>query len=113
MDSVTFVFALATEQERQTEVLKNQNQNQLEKYRSLIQKQKEKEKAFLSFKKVKFLSRQEAKLDGKRPASARAHIGDRLPAISQNRRQKNGFLEKLIKKNTPQHLSTIKQCAWE
>lgn len=98
MDSVTFVFALATEQERQTEVLKNQNQNQLEKYRSLIQKQKEKERAFLSFKKVKFLSRQEAKLDGKRPASARAHIGDRLPAISQKPTPKKWFLGEISKK---------------
>ena len=29
MENVTFVYALATEQERQTEALKNQQQNQL------------------------------------------------------------------------------------
>lgn len=84
MESVTFVYSLATEQERQTEALKNQKQNQLEKYRALIQKQMEKERAFLSYKKVEFLSKQEAKLGGRtRPLSARARMGDSLPEITK------------------------------
>lgn len=96
MESVTFVYSLATEQERQTEVLKNQKQNQLEKYRALIQKQMEKERAFLSFKKVEFLSRQEAKLGIRRPLSARARMGDSLPGITTKTQpketaQKNGL----------------------
>ena len=92
MESVTFVYALATEQERQTEALKNQNQNQLEKYRALLHKQMEKETAFLSFKKVEFLSRQEAKLGGKRPLSARARMGECLPEISPKSAPKNRSL---------------------
>ncbi|KAJ7393883.1 hypothetical protein OS493_003550 [Desmophyllum pertusum] len=92
MESVTFVYSLATEQERQTEAVKNQNQNQLDKYRALIQKQMEKERAFLSFKKVEFLCKQEAKLGGRRPLSARARMGDSLPGITTKAASKNWFL---------------------
>ena len=83
MENVTFVYALATEQERQTEALKNQQQNQLEKYRHVIQRQKEKERAFLSFKKVEFLSRQETKLSVLRPSSARTRMDDKLPEVTR------------------------------
>ena len=83
MENVTFVYALATEQERQTEALKNQQQNQLEKYRHVIQRQKEKEGAFLSFKKVEFLSRQETKLNVLRPSSARVRMDDKLPEVTR------------------------------
>ena len=82
METVTFVYALATEQERQTEALKNQKQNQLERYRHVIQRQMEKERAFLSFKKVEFLSRQKTKFERTRPFSARARITERLPEIT-------------------------------
>jgi len=83
MESVTFVYSLATKQEKQTEALKNKEQNQLDKYRALIQKQMEKERAFLSYKKIEFLSRQEAKLGGKRrPLSARASMGDHIHEIT-------------------------------
>lgn len=92
------MYSLATEQEKQTEALKNQEQNQLDKYRALIQKQMEKERAFLSYKKIEFLSRQEAKLGGKiRPLSARARTGDHLPEITSKAQpkemaHKNGLL---------------------
>ena len=95
MENVTFVYALATEQERQTEALKNQQQNQLEKYRHVIQRQKEKEKAFLSFKKVEFLSRQETKLNVLRPSSARTRMDDKLPEVTRKGREiavKRGLL---------------------
>lgn len=95
MENVTFVYALATEQERQTEALKNQQQNQLEKYRHVIQRQKEKEGAFLSFKKVEFLSRQETKLNVLRPSSARTRMDDKLPEITRKGREitlKRGLL---------------------
>ena len=95
MENVTFVYALATEQERQTEALKNQQQNQLEKYRHVIQRQKEKEGAFLSFKKVEFLSRQETKLNALRPSSARTRMDDKLPEITRKGREitlKRGLL---------------------
>ena len=95
MENVTFVYALATEQERQTEALKNQQQNQLEKYRHVIQRQKEKERAFLSFKRVEFLSRQETKLSVLRPSSARVRMDDKLPAITRKGREialKRGLL---------------------
>ena len=95
MENVTFVYALATEQERQTEALKNQQQNQLEKYRHVIQRQKEKEEAFLSFKKVEFLSRQETKLNALRPSSARTRMDDKLPEITRKGREitlKRGLL---------------------
>ena len=95
MENVTFVYALATEQERQTEALKNQQQNQLEKYRHVIQRQKEKEEAFLSFKKVEFLSRQETKLNVLRPSSARTRMDDKLPEITRKGREialKRGLL---------------------
>ena len=95
MENVTFVYALATEQERQTEALKNQQQNQLEKYRHVIQRQKEKETAFLSFKKVEFLSRQETKLNVLRPSSARARMDDKLPEVTRKGREialKRGLL---------------------
>ena len=95
MENVTFVYALATEQERQTEALKNQQQNQLEKYRHVIQRQKEKERAFLSFKKVEFLSRQETKLNALRPSSARTRMDDKLPEITRKGREitlKRGLL---------------------
>ena len=95
MENVTFVYALATEQERQTEALKNQQQNQLEKYRHVIQRQKEKERAFLSFKKVEFLSRQETKLNVLRPSSARTRMDDKLPEITRKGREialKRGLL---------------------
>ena len=95
MENVTFVYALATEQERQTEALKNQQQNQLEKYRHVIQRQKEKERAFLSFKKVEFLSRQETKLNALRPSSARTRMDDKLPEITRKGREitlKTGLL---------------------
>ena len=98
MESVTFVYSLATEKEKQTEVLKNKEQNQLDKYSALIQKQMKKEKAFLSYKKVEFLSRQEAKLGGKRRSfSACAHIGNHLPEITtkvqpKEMAYKNGLL---------------------
>lgn len=95
MENVTFVYALATEQERQTEALKNQQQNQLEKYRHVIQRQKEKERAFLSFKKVEFLSRQETKLNVLRPSSARARMDDKLPEVTRKGREialKRGLL---------------------
>ena len=82
METVTFVYALATEQERQTEALKNQKQNQLERYRHVIQRQMEKERAFLSFKKVEFLSRQKKKFERTRPFSARARIAERLPEMT-------------------------------
>jgi len=76
------VYALATEQERQTEALKNQKQNQLDRYRHVIQRQMEKERALLSFKKVEFLSRRETKLKGMmRPFSARELVTDSLPEI--------------------------------
>ena len=95
MENVTFVYALATEQERQTEALKNQQQNQLEKYRHVIQRQKEKEGAFLSFKKVEFLSRQETKLNVLRPSSARTRMDDKLPEVTKKGREialKRGLL---------------------
>ncbi|CAH3034737.1 unnamed protein product [Porites lobata] len=95
MENVTFVYALATEQERQTEALKNQQQNQLEKYRHVIQRQKEKERAFLSFKKVEFLSRQETKLNVLRPSSARTRMDDKLPEVTRKGREialKRGLL---------------------
>ena len=95
MENVTFVYALATEQERQTEEVKNQQQNQLEKYRHVIQRQKEKERAFLSFKKVEFLSRQETTLNAMRPSSARARIDDKLPETTGKGREialKRGLL---------------------
>ena len=95
MENVTFVYALATEQERQTEALKNQQQNQLEKYRHVIQRQKEKEGAFLSFKKVEFRSRQETKLNALRPSSARTRMDDKLPEITRKGREitlKRGLL---------------------
>ena len=95
MENVTFVYALATEQERQTEALKNQQQNQLEKYRHVIQRQKEKERAFLSFKKVEFLSRQETKLNVQRPSSARTRMDDKLPEVTRKGREialKRGLL---------------------
>ena len=95
MENVTFVYALATEQERQTEALKNQQQNQLEKYRHVIQRQKEKERAFLSFKRVEFLSRQETKLSVLRPSSARVRMDDKLPEITRKGREialKRGLL---------------------
>ena len=98
MESVTFVYSLATEQEKQTEALKNQEQNQLDKYRALIQKLMEKERAFLSYKKIEFLSRQEAKLGGKiRPLSARVRMGEHLPEITSKAQlkemaHKNGLL---------------------
>lgn len=95
MENVTFVYALATEQERQTEALKNQQQNQLEKYRHVIQRQKKKERAFLSFKKVEFLSRQETKLNVLRPSSARARMDDKLPEVTRKGREialKKGLL---------------------
>ena len=95
MENVTFVYALATEQERQTEALKNQQQNQLEKYRHVIQRQKKKERAFLSFKKVEFLSRQETKLNVLRPSSARARMDDKLPEVTRKGREtalKRGLL---------------------
>ena len=95
MENVTFVYALATEQERQTEALKNQQQNQLEKYRHVIQRQKEKERAFLSFKKVEFLSRQETKLSVLRPSSARTRMDDKLPEVTRKGREialKRGLL---------------------
>ena len=95
MENVTFVYALATEQERQTEALKNQQQNQLEKYRHVIQRQKEKERAFLSFKKVEFLSRQETKLNVLRPSSARTRMDDKLPEVTRRGREialKRGLL---------------------
>ena len=95
MENVTFVYALATEQERQTEALKNQQQNQLEKYRHVIQRQKEKERAFLSFKRVEFLSRQETKLSVLRPSSARARMDDKLPEVTKKGREialKRGLL---------------------
>ena len=95
MENVTFVYALATEQERQTEALKNQQQNQLEKYRHVIQRQKEKEGAVLSFKKVEFLSRQETKLNVLRPSSARTRMDDKLPEITRKGREialKRGLL---------------------
>ena len=95
MENVTFVYALATEQERQTEALKNQQQNQLEKYRHVIQRQKEKERAFLSFKKVEFLSRQQTKLNVLRPSSARTRMDDKLPEITRKGREialKRGLL---------------------
>ena len=83
MESVTFVYALATEQERLTEALKNQKQNQLERYRHVIQRQMEKERAFLSFKKIEFLSRQKRKFERTRPAfSDRARINESLPEIT-------------------------------
>lgn len=81
METVTFVYALATEQERQTEALKNQKKNQLERYRHIIQRQMEKERAFLSFKKVEFLSRQKTKFERTRSFSARARITESLPEI--------------------------------
>lgn len=86
IENVTFVYALATEQERQTEALKNQQQNQLEKYSHVIQRQKEKERAFLSFKEVEFLSRQETKLNVSRPSSARERMDDKLPEITRKGR---------------------------
>ena len=95
MENVTFVYALATEEERQTEALKNQQQNQLEKYRHVIQRQKEKERAFLSFKKVEFLSRQETKLNVLRPSSARTRMDDKLPQVTRKGREialKRGLL---------------------
>ena len=95
MENVTFVYALATEQERQTEALKNQQQNQLEKYRHVIQRQKEKERAVLSFKKVEFLSRQETKLSVLRPSSARTRMDDKLPEVTRKGREialKRGLL---------------------
>ena len=95
MESVTFVYALATEQERQAEALKNKTQNQLERYRHVIQRQKEKERAFLSFKKLEFLSRQETKLHASRPHSAWARMSDRLPEVNtkgQEVSQKSGLL---------------------
>ena len=95
MENVTFVYALATEQERQTEALKNQQQNQLEKYRHVIQRQKEKERAFLSFKKVEFLSRQQTKLNVLRPSSARTRMDDKLPEVTKKGREialKRGLL---------------------
>lgn len=82
MESVTFVYDLATEQERLTEALKNQKQNQLDRYRHVIQRQMQKERALLSFKKVEFLSRQETKLKGMmRPFSGRERVTDSLPEI--------------------------------
>lgn len=95
MESVTFVYALATEQERQTEALKNQKQNQLERYCHVIHRQMEKERAFLSYKKVEFLSRQETKFSGTRPFSARARLSNSLPGITTKGHeiaQKNGLL---------------------
>lgn len=80
------------------EALKNQEQNQLDKYRALIQKQMEKERAFLSYKKTELLCRQEVKLGGKRrPLSARARMGDRLPEVTTKAQPKemaykNGLL---------------------
>ena len=82
MESVTFVYSLATEKEKQTEALKNKEQNQLDKYSALIQKQMKKERAFLSYKKIEFLSRQEAKLGGKRSLSGGARMGNHLPEIT-------------------------------
>ena len=83
MESITFVYSLATQQEKRTEALKNKEQNQLDKYRALIQKQMEKEEAFLSYKKIEFLSRQEVKLGGKRRSlSARVRMGDYIPDIT-------------------------------
>ena len=98
MKSVTFVYCLATEKEKQTEALKNKEQNQLDKYRTLIQKQMKKERAFLSYKKTEFLSRQEAKLGGKRRSlSARARMGNHVPDITKKAQpkemaHKNGLL---------------------
>ena len=89
MELVTFVYSLPTEKEKQTEALKNKEQNQLDKYSALIQKQMKKEKAFLSYKKVEFLSRQEAKLGGKRRSlSACACIGNHLPEITRKAQPK-------------------------
>ena len=77
------MYSLATQQEKRTEALKNKEQNQLDKYRALIQKQMEKEKAFLSYEKIEFLSRQEVKLGGKRRSLfARARMGDYIPDIT-------------------------------
>ena len=98
MESVTFVYSLATEQEKQTEAFKNHEQHQLDKYRALIEKQMEKERAFLSYKKIEFLSRQEAKLGGKRrPLSVPARMGYQLPEMTTKSKQKemlhkNGLL---------------------
>lgn len=44
MENVTFVYALATEQERQTEAVKKQQQNQLEKYRHVLFKGRKRRK---------------------------------------------------------------------
>ena len=97
MESVTFVYCFATEKEKQTEALKNKEQNQLDKYRALIQKQMKKERAFLSYKKIEFLSRQEAKFGGKRTSlSAGARIGNHLPEVTKAQPKemahKNGLL---------------------
>lgn len=97
MESVTFVYCLATEKEKQTEALKNKEQNQLDKYRALIQKQMKKERAFLSYKKIEFLSRQEAKFGGKRTSlSAGARMGNHLPEVTKAQPKemahKNGLL---------------------
>lgn len=84
MESVTFVYCLATEKEKQTEALKNKEQNQLDKYRALIQKQMKKERAFLSYKKIEFLSRQEAKFGGKRTSLS---AGARMVLVARTEAQ--------------------------
>ena len=61
----------------------------------VIQRQKEKERAFLSFKKVEFLCRQETTLNAMRPSSARARIDDKLPGTTRKGREiglKRGLL---------------------
>lgn len=78
------MYCLATEKEKQTEALKNKEQNQLDKYRALIQKQMKKERAFLSYKKIEFLSRQEAKFGGKRTSLS---AGARMVLVARTEAQ--------------------------
>ena len=95
---ICILFGHRTGEENRSENQENQEQNQLDKYRALIQKQMEKEKAFFSYKKFEFLSRQEAKLGRiRRPLSTRARLGHHLPetttkAQPKGMAHKNGLL---------------------